>query len=153
MLRLRKPLQDDKQIIQLVKGELIPKATYYAKGHTLEQVSQDIPLRLKHGITYVETDNKDQVVGFVHIIFIPRIVLIDLLAVKSSSQRHGVGTRLMAQAEYAGRTRRCSSAILLFDEGNEPARLFYERKGYRITRYMADLRCYEMEKSLVQHFY
>lgn len=153
MLRLRKPLQDDKRIIQIVKKELLPKANYYTKIHASEQVTADIPLRLKHGITYVETDRQDQVIGFVHIIFMHRIVLIDLLAVHTSAQRKGIGTKLMAQAEYAGRSRHCTSAILLYDEGNEQARMFYERIGYHVTRYMADLHCYEMEKNLLQPFY
>lgn len=153
MLRWRKPLQDDKRIIQIVKKELIPKANSYAKFHSDEQTATDIPLRLKHGITYVETDHKDQVLGFVHLIFVSRITLIDLLAVDSAAQRHGIGTKLMAQAEYVARTRRCISAILLYDEGNEKARRFYERLGYRVTRHMPDLHCYVMEKRLLQPYY
>ncbi|MGZ9583486.1 GNAT family N-acetyltransferase [Paenibacillus marinisediminis] len=145
MLRLRDPKLDDRDILQLVTTELIPKSNNMIHG---EQVKHDLPIRLKRGITFVETDKHDRVIGFVHILVIQHKLIIDLIAVKHDSKRKGIGTRLLAHAESAGRKSYCQSAILLFDLGNEQARLFYERAGYYVTGYLPDFKCYEMEKIL-----
>lgn len=146
MVRERLPNQDDDAIMRLVIAELIPKS--HNPKH-FEHIHTDLPLRLKYGTTYVETDQHNRLIGFIHILALRGgILLIDLLAVKSTAKRSGVGSRLLAQAEYAGRSRRCHKSILLFDLGNDQARHFYERAGYHVTRYLPDYKCYEMEKTI-----
>ena len=145
MLRLRQSPKDDAGILTLIKTELVPQSNSIVNS---SQVMKDIPKRLTRGITYVETDLRDHVIGFVHLFILNGTLIIDLLAVRHEMKRLGIGTKLLRQAEQAGRTRHCSMAILLYDQGNEQARRFYERLGYQVKGYLPNVQCYQMEKRL-----
>lgn len=56
---------------------------------------------------------------------------IDELFVLPEARSHGVGGRLLAAAEEDLTQRRCVRLQLQLGSGNEVARAFYERRGYR----------------------
>lgn len=54
----------------------------------------------------------------------------------------------MELAEASGRMNGCTKAVLYVDKGNDAASRFYGRLGYAVQRYVKELQCYELTKSL-----
>ncbi|WP_195572050.1 GNAT family N-acetyltransferase [Paenibacillus sp. 1001270B_150601_E10] len=144
MLRLRKPKRDDASIHKLIVEELIPQSNL---NWDPDQVREDLPERLKQGVTYVKAE-RGKFMGFIHAMKHQDCVVIDMLAVHSRYQGTGVGSKLLQKAEQYGKQEKCSHAVLLTDFGNEQAKQFYLRKGYSITGFLPSVICYEMKKEL-----
>ncbi|MCR8843855.1 GNAT family N-acetyltransferase [Paenibacillus sp. SC116] len=147
MLRLRIPEQDDEIIWSLVEAELIPKSNL---NWDIPQLKNEMPKRLSKGFTYVKVDLVNQPIAFIHAVVIERILFIDMLAVHSYLQRRGIGQILLQSAEKQAILQSCSSSKLAVDAGNEPARRFYERAGYKSRQYLVNLQCWEMFKPFSQ---
>ncbi|BFH70334.1 hypothetical protein J27TS7_21680 [Paenibacillus dendritiformis] len=144
-IRLRRPASDDRIIRRLVLEELLPHSNLIWEE---SQVLKDIPVRLRKGVTYVAANRRNQPVGFALVQAKNDILLIDLLAVSSAAQGKGCGSALLARAERHGRMQRCLLSRVYVDQGNDAAQRFYERHGYRVKRYIAQIACHEMEKPL-----
>ena len=144
MIRLRRPKSDDESIWLIIQSELLPRSHLTWDP---EQVHKELPKRLK-GITYVATNRIHQTVGFVHLLVQHQTLFIDMLAVSRQAQSKGYGRQLLSRAEHYGRKHRCGMSRMLVDYGNREAERFYERNGYRLIRYVPEVICHEMEKTL-----
>ncbi|WP_028546011.1 GNAT family N-acetyltransferase [Paenibacillus taiwanensis] len=145
MLRLRRPGSDDDSIWQLIVQELIPRSN---NEWDAKEIKDELPQRLKRGITYVYTDGLNRIYGFIHAVFNNSKLIIDMLAVTEPMHGKGIGLMLLRATEQAALQKDCRSSLLLIDKGNDQAKRFYERNGYVRTRYIPSLKCYEMEKRL-----
>ncbi|GAC41502.1 GNAT family N-acetyltransferase [Paenibacillus popilliae] len=144
-IRLRRPASDDRIIRRLILEELLPHSNLIWEE---SQVLKGIPVRLRDGVTYVAANRRNQAVGFALVQARNNILLIDLLAVSSTSQGKGCGAALLERAERYGRKQRCLLSRVYVDQGNGVARRFYERHGYLVRRYIMQIACHEMEKPL-----
>jgi ribosomal protein S18 acetylase RimI-like enzyme len=146
-IRPRSPRQDDSAILQLIRNEIIPYSYLYSLQDAPTQ--EELRKRLDLGATYSAVfPSTSQPYGFVHAVAHGQLLYVDLLAVLPSCRQRGVGRRLMEEAETYGLTAGCNEALLFVDEGNDAARRFYEKLGYRVTGFADHVRCYEMRKPL-----
>lgn len=148
MIRLRNPRTDDPVIFKLIQKELIPFS--YTVDDNDSQAIRDLPKRFRLGTTYVEAQGKTSPpAGFIHFQLTGDILFVDMLVVQPASRDRGVGRRLMAACEAHGLAHSCVAARLFVDKSNPRAHRFYEKLGYRTSRYFHELRCFEMFKWLV----
>ncbi|MBD3920160.1 GNAT family N-acetyltransferase [Paenibacillus sp. PR3] len=146
-IRPRSPRQDDTAILQLIRNEIIPYSFLYSLQDAPSQ--DELRSRLNLGATYSAVfPSTSQPYGFVHAVAQGHILYVDLLAVFPSCRQRGAGRRLMDEAESYGIISGCQEALLFVDEGNDAARRFYEKLGYRVTGFSDRVRCYEMRKTL-----
>lgn len=144
-IRPRSPRQDDNAILQLIRDEIIPYSFLYSLQDAPTQ--DELRKRLNLGATYAAVfPSTSQPYGFVHAVAQGPLLYVDLLAVLPSCRKRGAGRRLMEEAESYGIASGCQQALLFVDEGNDAARRFYERLGYRVTGFSDRVRCYEMRK-------
>jgi ribosomal protein S18 acetylase RimI-like enzyme len=145
-IRPRSPRQDDSSILQLIRDEIIPYSYLYSLQDAPTQ--EDLRKRLDLGATYSAVfPSTSQPYGFVHAVAHGQLLYVDLLAVLPSCRKRGTGRRLMEEAESYGIAAGCQEALLFVDEGNDAARRFYEKLGYRVTGFADRVRCHEMRKS------
>ncbi|RUT28447.1 GNAT family N-acetyltransferase [Paenibacillus zeisoli] len=147
MIRYRRPNQDDPIIYRLIETELVPYS-HLSKGD-LDAVRKDLPIRMSRGVTLVVSPAyEDDPCAFIHFMIHGDLLYIDMMAVAPAQQRKRHGKTLLSQAESFAASRGCSRAKVMVDAGNERARLFYQKLGYEITRFIPMSLCYEMNKSL-----
>jgi len=151
MIRIRVP-EDDKDILRLVKKELLPFVHY-----TFPEMStnlSELRERLARGTVYIAgvpvTGKKAKVGGFLATVREDKAVWIDMLAVAKEFQGKGFGSALMQKAETEARALGCREANLFVDAVNPKARTFYAKRGYVPVRYMAEIGCYHLRKKLKQ---
>lgn len=110
---------------------------------------RELPIRFRRGATYVAAASKTtKPYGFVHFEKINSFLYIDMLVTHPEYRNREWGKKLMGSCEAYGIAQQCTAAYLFVDEKNTKAHRFYSRLGYKITRYDANLRCYEMGKPL-----
>ncbi|GMK42842.1 hypothetical protein PCCS19_59020 [Paenibacillus sp. CCS19] len=144
-IRPRSSRQDDTAILQLIRDEIIPYSYLYSLQDAPTQ--EELRKRLDLGATYAAVfPSTSQPYGFVHAVANGQLLYVDLLAVLPSCRKRGAGRLLMEQAESYGIAAGCQEALLYVDEGNDAARRFYEKLGYRVTGFAERVRCYEMRK-------
>jgi Acetyltransferases len=146
-IRPRSPRQDDSVILQLIRNEIIPYSYLYSLQDA--PTKEELRNRLDLGATYSAVfPSTSEPYGFVHAVAQGQLLYVDLLAVLPSCRQRGAGKRLMDEAEAYGAASGCQEALLFVDEGNDAARRFYEKLGYRVTGFADRVRCYEMRKPL-----
>jgi len=148
MIRKR-TAEDDKVIKWLVEQELLPLARQTFPG--LKITMKELRERMKRGTAYVveqDAKGKHRIDGFVIAVTNPQDVWIDMLAVGREHQGKGLGSALLDKAEEEGRRKGCVNAQLFVDGVNSKAQMFYARKGYMITGYVQEVKCYQMTKAL-----
>lgn len=147
MIRYRKPKQDDPVILGLIETQLVPLSNL--PQTVLNQLKKDMPLRLKHGVTFVTCyKNKSKPQGFIHFMLHGDLLYIDMLAIAPAAQRKHRGKKLMERAEKFALSRGCRRAKISVDYGNTGGLAFYQKLDYRIARYLNQSYCYELEKQL-----
>ncbi|OUM95349.1 MAG: hypothetical protein A9Z00_08310 [Thermobacillus sp. ZCTH02-B1] len=153
-IRPYRPHRDTPAILRLIRSELAPLSRVPIGREAL--TDRALAARIRRGRTLVAAGRNGKVLGFIHFMFMaakpplaPAWLHIDLLAVEPESRGRGIGSALLAEAEAYGRSRRCASAVLFVDDGNDRAHRFYLRAGYRTVRYWPSLRCRELWKPLV----
>jgi ribosomal-protein-alanine N-acetyltransferase len=87
-------------------------------------------LRNRDCVVLAARDRK-RVVGFAIMEFYAIHAHLNLLAVQPGYQRHGIGRQLIDWLEASARTAGIFKIHLELRAGNDAARLFYERLGYR----------------------
>lgn len=146
MIRARNPRRDDRIILDLVKRELF--------SYTLRTMpdlrwdASEVKRRLNGNVTFVAVPGRLKTVGFASVKKTGKEMFLDMLAVDPHSQGRGWGSALLRESERYARSRGCSSIRLFVDEMNGKARIFYARNGYSEHRYIPNLRCIAMGKSL-----
>lgn len=151
-IRPYRPNRDTPAILRLIRRELAPLSRKPIGREAL--TDRALTARIRRGRTLVAAGRNGKVLGFIHIVaarqpFAPARLWIDLLAVEPESRGLGIGSSLLMEAEAYGRSRRCASAVLFVDEGNERAHRFYHRAGYRTVRWWPSYRCWELCKPLI----
>jgi ribosomal protein S18 acetylase RimI-like enzyme len=148
MIRARRARTDDKEIIRLIKQELIPLS--HTASPRDAQTIRELPKRLSDGVSLVYSRTQRSVpMGYIHYYIRGELLLYDLLVVHPQHRGTQIGTTLMNQAETQGREKGAKIARLFVDHSNPRAQRLYARLGFQTIRYYPDLRCYEMLKSLV----
>ncbi|MFS0723374.1 GNAT family N-acetyltransferase [Paenibacillus sp. 1P07SE] len=148
IIRPRNQRQDTKEILRLIRTELIPRSHTVREGDP--QVLRELPKRLRQGQTFVAARSRSSLpLGFVHLVPSGEQLLIDMLVVHPREQGRSLGKQLMLRAEQHGLSSGCTFARLFVDEDNIRAGRFYERLGYVTTSYLSDYRCFELHKRLV----
>ncbi|WP_438431892.1 GNAT family N-acetyltransferase [Gorillibacterium sp. sgz500922] len=140
---------DDRDLLRLVEKELMPLARQTFPD--LKVTMKDLRERMRRGTVYVagrDGSGKRGIDGFVIAVVQANDLWIDMLAVNRDSQGKGLGASLLARAEQEGRRRGCTDAQLFVDGVNTKAQAFYAHKGYMISRYVEEVMCYQMTKSL-----
>ena len=151
-IRPYRPRRDTPSVLRLIRRELAPLSR--APIGREELTDRALAARIRRGLTLVAAGRDGKVLGFIHILVArpphaPARLQIDLLAVEPESRGRGVGSALLKEAEAYGRSRRCASAVLFVDEGNDRAHRFYTRAGYTTVRWWPSLRCWELRKPLM----
>ncbi|XEC93681.1 GNAT family N-acetyltransferase [Paenibacillus tarimensis] len=147
IIRPSRPQRDNKEIIRLIRTELIPLS--HTANPNDKQTIRELPRRLSEGTTFVAANNKwSSPYGFVHLGVKKDSLFIDMLAVDASHQGKRIGQSLMKHAEDYGLKHKCNHAFLFVDEGNSRAHLFYTRLGYYSVKYYPNFRFFEMHKRL-----
>jgi ribosomal protein S18 acetylase RimI-like enzyme len=147
MIRKRVASMDDTVIYRLITQEIVPFSKKY-KNYSSISVSS-IQKRLLRNTTFVYAKGNRSPLGFISIFIKNRILLVDMLAVNSRFQGRGLGKQLLLEAEQFGLKKGCRAVRLFVDDSNPKAIGFYEAMGYSITRYVTELGCYLMDKSLL----
>lgn len=146
LIRKRQPITDDATLIQLVKTELLPLATFTMNDAELHQ---DVTSRLRRGTTFVlSVTSNYPPLGFIHVMIYGKMMYIDMLAVHRSFQRQGYGASLLHTAEKYAIQSDCNQIKLLVDDSNTKALQFYKQQGYRATKHWQETYYYEMLKLL-----
>ncbi|GIQ66272.1 hypothetical protein PACILC2_48400 [Paenibacillus cisolokensis] len=147
MIRLRQPRSDDKEIMRLIRSELIPYS--HTAQTDVALTMRELPKRLRQGVTFVAVRRRsDPLIGFLHVVVLGNVLYIDMLAVHPNHRGSGWGKRLMEYGEAYGISQQCSTARLVVDESNPGAQRFYCRIGYRVGGYDPHIRCRNMFKPL-----
>ncbi|MBB3108693.1 ribosomal protein S18 acetylase RimI-like enzyme [Paenibacillus phyllosphaerae] len=147
LIRRRRPRTDDKEIIRLIRTELMPLSHTANPKDT--QTIRELPKRLREGVTFVISHKKTSMpLGFLHLYIIGDILQYDMLAVHPDHRGKQWGRLLMSHGEAYGRSNNCTAARLFVDEGNDKAHRLYRKLGFATVRYYAQIRCYEMVKRL-----
>jgi ribosomal protein S18 acetylase RimI-like enzyme len=147
MIRKRVASIDDTVIYRLITQEIVPFSKKYRKFSTISVSS--IQKRLSRNITFVSAQGNRSPLGFISIIIKNRTLFVDMLAVNSRFQGRGLGKQLLLEAEQFGLKKGCRAVRLFVDDTNTKAIGFYESMGYSITRYITEIGCYLMDKSLL----
>lgn len=147
MIRFRRPKQDDPDIFNLIKQELVPFSSLPV--NEIDKVIEELPKRLSRGVTLVASPYYEaDPVGFIHFMIHGELLYIDMMAVAPAYQRKRQGKTLMSQAENFASSRGCKRSKVMVDQSNSRAHLFYEKLGYQSIRYIQLSQCYELEKKL-----
>ncbi|MBP3965717.1 MULTISPECIES: GNAT family N-acetyltransferase [Paenibacillus] len=147
MIRARQARIDDDEIIRLIKTELIPLS--YTASPRDAQTIRELPKRLSDGVSLVYSRSKRSIpLGFIHYYTRGDMLLFDMLVVHPQHRGKQIGTLLISKAETAAKEKGCSYARLFVDHGNPKAQRLYSRLGYQTIRFIHQVRCYEMVKSL-----
>jgi len=149
IIRKCRPRSDHPEIIRLIHSELMPLS------HTADprdpKHSSELPKRLREGNTFVVSRTEtSKPLGFLHLYLTGQIAFFDMLAIHPAHRGKQLGQLLMSYGETYARSQHCTRARLFIDEGNDSAYRLYTKLGYTITGYYPNLRCYEMQKSIVQ---
>src|SRR5690606_2234251 len=113
------------------------------------RLRREVLPRLKRGETLVASQTpRGKPFGFIHLIFRPSVMIVDLLAVAQKQQNRRWGSALLAAAEQYGSEQGCRESRLYVDSVNERGIRFYLRNGYSSVRYLKEADCYEMVKPL-----
>jgi ribosomal protein S18 acetylase RimI-like enzyme len=147
MIRKRVASMDDTVIYKLIVQEIVPFSKKYKNSSSISVSS--IQKRLSRNITFVSAQGNRSPLGFISIIIKNRILFVDMLAVNSRFQGRGLGKELMLEAERFALKKRCSAVRLFVDDTNTKAIGFYESMGYSTIRYVSEIGCYLMDKSLL----
>lgn len=148
IIRRRHPRLDTKEILRLIRTELVPRSHTVREGDPY--VLRELPKRLRRGHTLVAARSKlSSPLGFIHYHLLGEQLFLDMLAVQPRHQGRSLGKRLMLRAEQEGMSHGCVYARLFVDDDNDKAHSFYDRLGYQTVRHHADFRCYELYKQLV----
>jgi ribosomal protein S18 acetylase RimI-like enzyme len=147
MIRKRVASIDDTVIHNLIRQEIVPFSKKYKNSSSISVSS--IQKRLMRNSTFVYAKGNRSPLGFISIITKNRILFVDMLAVNSRFQGRGLGKKLMLEAEQFALKKRCRAMRLFVDETNTKAIGFYESLGYSISRYVTEIDCYLMDKSLL----
>jgi ribosomal protein S18 acetylase RimI-like enzyme len=147
MIRKRVASMDDTVIYKLIIQEIVPFSKKYKNSSSISVSS--IQKRLSRNITFVSAQGNRSPLGFISIIIKNRILFVDMLAVNSRFQGRGLGKELMLEAEQFALKKGCKSVRLFVDDINTKAIGFYESRGYSTIRYVTEIGCYLMDKSLL----
>jgi ribosomal protein S18 acetylase RimI-like enzyme len=148
MIRPYRTRTDNAEIIRLIRSELIPLS------HTISQrdavTVRELTERLEKGTVFVAASGKSAPPqGFIHVLVLGDALQIDMLAVHPKLRGRHLGVKLMKQGEAHGLSQKCRYVRLYVDEGNERAHRFYARLGYNTVNYHHSVRCFELNKPLV----
>lgn len=138
MVRPRKPSVDDLNIYKLTRQCLLPYTRKHFPDMKLSRSS--MRKRLREGVTLVDR-GRGGFKGYVHALMRNETLWIDLLAVRKSYRRTGVGFRLMLEVEEWGKRNGAKQAMLYVNEENKGAKQFYERCGFRYKHTNRSLHC------------
>ncbi|MBC8079952.1 MAG: GNAT family N-acetyltransferase [Gorillibacterium sp.] len=149
MIRKRVP-EDDKEILGLVRKELLPFVHYSFPGVTTDL--NEIRARINRGRVYIAEmttpSGKTRVGGFLATVKVDSALWVDMLAVSKELQGKGWGSALMEKAEADARAGGCVISNLFVDAVNPKAQLFYAKRGYVPIRYAEEVGCYHLNKVL-----
>jgi ribosomal protein S18 acetylase RimI-like enzyme len=147
LIRKRYPIYDDPIIISLIYTELVPLSKTYRP--TYEQLKNDVPKRLNHGLTYIIISEKTHhFCGFVHVIINKKVMLINLLVVTKEARLQQYGRKLMTHCEKEAIRQNCTRIELFVDHLNQGALSFYTKLGYRMIGLEPSSYCYILSRSL-----
>jgi len=147
MIRPYYPSTDESEIIRLIRTELIP-LSHIGRQQGVGTY-EELTARLRQGIVYVASRRRtSSPLGFVHLLRRGDSLFVDMLAVQPHERGKRIGAGLMAAAEAYGMSIGSALVRLFVDEGNDRARSFYARLGYRVVRFDPHYRCHEMVKAL-----
>lgn len=142
----RIPPVDDRRIYRLIRDLLIPLASRPPQTMSVRILKR----RLREGATYVARNRKGTCIGFIHVLERQDRMWIDLLAIDTPYQGRGIGSRLLAAGETYAFRKDNKEILVGVDRSNKQGRLFYERHGFRVMRYLPDFDCWQMAKTLDQ---
>lgn len=131
-------------IYKLIIQELVPKTAsgFCGRTHSYEAIRT----RLNQNVTYIAGQVFSPIQGFISIQPRGYVLFIDMLAVQPKERGRGVGKLLMRTAEQCGLQLNCIEAQLFVDDTNFKGISFYQALGYRPAQFVAQLRCYLMQK-------
>lgn len=144
----RKSEMDNKYLHSLIRTELYPftqKTFPHVKYNEAEMDN-----RLKRGNTYVYSKTKNSPPeGFINILIKGKVHYVDLLAVKKSARKKGIGSKLMDWSLSMAKKSQCVKSHLYVDLTNSNAQQFYSKRGYYIEKFEPSINCYLMSKKVV----
>jgi ribosomal protein S18 acetylase RimI-like enzyme len=146
MIRVRVPSLDDLYLYRLVVKRLVPLSRITQPELRLGK--KTVLLRLAKSKVYVAAKRGQPPFGFISLKIKQRVLFIDLLAVDSSGENKGWGSKLMRTGEDYGKKMGCDAAKVFVDEQNEHAQTFYKYKGYEMLDYIPLIHCYLLGKNL-----
>jgi ribosomal protein S18 acetylase RimI-like enzyme len=147
MIRKRVASVDDTVIYSLISQEIAPFSQQYK--HLSSIPVSSIQKRLLRNTTFVCAKGNRSPLGFISVICKNRILFVDMLAVNARFQGRGLGKQLMLEAEQFGLKKGCKAVRLFVDDTNIRAIGFYQSMGYSTSRYITEISCYLMDKSLL----
>jgi ribosomal protein S18 acetylase RimI-like enzyme len=148
MIRSRKPMMDDGDIIRLIRQELLP---LNPPGLRPRYSNRDMTKRMDRGVTFVWVPDKasvSRVCGFVTCIPRDRELFIDMLALDRNTQGRGIGALLLHKAEQLGMARGCSHTRLYVNDRNIRGIRFYQKHGMYTIWHDPTILSYVMEKPI-----
>jgi GNAT superfamily N-acetyltransferase len=115
-------------------ANLIGQLGYQAEAQEITARLTSILARSDHRLLVADVDGRG--VGWLHATIFQEVeaapfVVIAGLVVDSGHRRHGIGRRLMAEAEKWAKEQQCSVVRLWSSAGRTAAHRFYERLGYK----------------------
>jgi GNAT superfamily N-acetyltransferase len=146
MIRLRLPSMDDLYLYRLIVKRLVPFAR--KTQPELRIGKQSLIHRLGTGKVFVAAKRGQAPFGFISLKIKQNILFIDLLAVDSTSENKGWGSKLIIAGEKYAKRMNCSIAQVWVDENNAHALTFYANKGYQVLEYMPPIHCFLLRKDL-----
>lgn len=122
----------------------LSKQVFLATSWSKEQFEQELP-------NSFVCMHENKVVGFVCLLFSVDDMTILNIATHPNFLRKGIATLLMQTAFDEAKKRQIEQFFLEVETHNEPAKAFYEKLGFEITRERKDYypdhtNCYEMSK-------
>jgi ribosomal protein S18 acetylase RimI-like enzyme len=146
MIRKRLASIDDAVIHRLICDEIAP----YSKKNS-DTSSFTLPamrIRLQRNTTFVAAKGNRRPFGFISVYRNNRVMFVDMLAVKPNFQGRGLGKQLLYAAEQFAKRSGCKAIKLFVDDSNLKAYGFYQAMGYTTAKYVTEIACYLMDKTL-----
>ena len=137
---------DLKHTARMIREYLLPFTRQTKPDFSLD--NEDIRQRLRHGVTFVDTNSSGKPCGFIQCEAVNDRLWIHLLAVDESYREKGRGRKLMQMAERYGRSSGCQWSCLFVDFDNTRAQRFYESLGYSYASTEPSIRCFLYAKPL-----
>jgi ribosomal protein S18 acetylase RimI-like enzyme len=147
MIRKRLAPIDDAVIYRLICDEIAPYSKTYSDSSSFPISAMH--RRLQRNTTFVTAKGNQRPFGFISVYCKNRVMFVDMLAVSSNFQGRGLGKQLLYTAEQFARRSGCNAIKLYVDYSNLKAHRFYQAMGYTTTKYVTEVACYLMDKTLL----